>query len=102
MGFVRVNDLNMHYEIQGSGPKLLFIHGISADLKHPVSIFNTAVPQHFTVLAFDPRGLGESDVPNGPYTMADMADDAAGLAAALGWSRYHASGHGCPPTACPL
>jgi len=92
MGFVKVNDLNLHYKIRGSGPRLLFIHGIGADLRHPISIFNTAVPEHFTVLAFDPRGLGESDVPNGPYTMADMADDAVGLAAALGWSRYHVLG----------
>jgi len=92
MGFIKVNNINLHYEIQGAGPRLLFIHGIGADLKHPISIFNTAVPEYFTVLAFDPRGLGESDVPTGPYNMADLADDAAGLAAALGWPRYHVLG----------
>lgn len=92
MGYIKINDIDLHYAIRGSGPRLLFIHGIGADLKHPISIYNTAVPDHFTVLAFDPRGLGESGVPEGPYTMAELADDAAGLAAALGWTRYHVLG----------
>ncbi len=92
MGFVKVNDINIHYEIQGTGPRLLFIHGIGADLKNPISIFNSPLPQHFTVLAFDPRGLGESDSPIESCSIADMADDAAGLAAALGWDKYHVFG----------
>jgi len=92
MPFTKVNGINLHYEIQGTGPRVLFIHGIGADLKHPMGIFNTAVPQHFTVLAFDPRGIGESDSPVGPYTTADLADDAAGLAAAVGWDHYHVLG----------
>ncbi|MDD4170474.1 MAG: alpha/beta hydrolase [Desulfotomaculaceae bacterium] len=92
MGFAKVNDLNLHYELRGAGPQVLFIHGIGADLKNPISIFNTPLPRHFTVLAFDPRGLGESDGTAEPFTIADMADDAAGLAAALGWERYHVLG----------
>lgn len=92
MGFAKVNDINIHYEINGSGPKVLFIHGIRADLKDPISAFNTALPQHFTVLAFDPRGLGKSDSPLQPCSIADMADDAAGLAAAVGWDKYHVLG----------
>ncbi|MCR6545690.1 alpha/beta fold hydrolase [Dehalobacterium formicoaceticum] len=35
----------------------------------------TPVPDHFTVLAFDPRELGESDSTLEPCTMAVMADD---------------------------
>lgn len=92
MPFAKVNNININYEIRGTGPRVLFIHGIGADLKNPISIFNTAVPEHFTVLAFDPRGLGESDSPDEPITIADMADDAAGLAAAVGWDHYHVIG----------
>lgn len=92
MGFVKVNNINLHYEIRGAGPRVLFIHGIGADLKNPAGIFNTPLPQHFTVLAFDPRGLGESDSPTEPCSIADMADDAAGLASALGWEKYHVFG----------
>lgn len=92
MPSAKVNGLNLNYEIRGTGPCVLFIHGIGADLKHPLGIFNTAVPQHFTVLAYDPRGIGESDSPAGPYTIADLADDAAELAAVVGWDRYHVLG----------
>lgn len=92
MPFANVNGINIHYEIGGAGPRLLFIHGFGADMKNPIGIFNTPVPQHFTVLAFDPRGLGESDSPAEPCSMADLADDAAGLAAAVGWDRYHVFG----------
>ena len=31
------------------------------------------------VLSFDHRGLGESDAPVGPYTMAELASDALGV-----------------------
>lgn len=92
MPFAKVNDINIHYEIRGSGPKVLFIHGMGADLKNPIGIFNSPLPEHFTVLAFDPRGLGESDSPTIPCSIADMADDAAGLASAVGWDHYHIFG----------
>lgn len=88
MPFATVNGIKLNYEIQGTGPRVLFIHGIGADLKHPISVFNTAMPKYFTVLAFDPRGLGESDKPETSCTMADLADDAAGLASELGWDSY--------------
>lgn len=92
MPFTKVNGINLHYEIRGTGPRFLFIHGIGADLKHPIGIFNSPVPQYFTVLAFDPRGLGESDSPAVPCSIADLAGDAAGLAKAVGWDRYHVFG----------
>ncbi len=92
MGFAKVNDINIHYQVQGTGPNVLFIHGIRADLTNPISAFKTALPKHFTVLAFDPRGLGESDSPLQSCSIADMADDAAGLAVALGWDKYHVLG----------
>ncbi len=92
MAFAKINDINLHYEICGTGPRVLFIHGIGADLKNPLGIFNSPFAQYFTVLAFDPRGLGESDSPTIPCTIADMADDAAGLAASVGWDKYYLFG----------
>lgn len=92
MTLIKVNDLMINYKISGEGPKLLFIHGIGADLNNPISIFKTIMPRHFTVLAFDPRGIGESDKPETEFSIADMADDAAGLAKALGWDNYHLLG----------
>jgi 3-oxoadipate enol-lactonase len=92
MSLTKVNEIMINYEIRGAGPRLLFIHGIGADLKNPISIFNTKIVDHFTVMAFDPRGLGESSKPDQPFFMADMAEDAAGLAEALGWEKYNVIG----------
>lgn len=92
MPFAKVNGISIHYEIRGSGPRVLFIHGIGADLKNSMSAFNSPLAEHFTILAYDPRGLGESGSPAQPFSIADLADDAAGLAAAVGWDRYHVFG----------
>jgi len=92
MPFAKINGIDIHYETVGTGPNVLFIHGIGADMKNPMGILNSPLPDHFTVLAFDPRGLGESGDPEGPYTMADLADDAAALAAVVGWDSCHVFG----------
>ncbi|MBW1784561.1 MAG: alpha/beta fold hydrolase [Deltaproteobacteria bacterium] len=41
--------------------------------------------RQFEILAFDQRGLGQTDRPDGPYTMADYARDAHGLLHAVDW-----------------
>lgn len=92
MPSANINGRNLHYEIFGDGPRLLFIHGIGADLTHPMGAANSPLPAHFTVLAFDPRGIGESDAEDEPYGMADLAGDAAALAQAAGWDSYYVFG----------
>jgi pimeloyl-ACP methyl ester carboxylesterase len=46
----------------------------------------------FRGIVFDNRGTGRTDVPPGPYTTAQMADDAASLLRALGIPRTHVLG----------
>ena len=79
------NGIDLYYEQAGAGPRLLFISGTGADLRHSPRL--TGAPQFaaFALLEYDQRGLGQSAVPAGPYTMADYADDAAGLLDAVGW-----------------
>jgi len=82
-----VNAVDLYYEIAGSGPRLLFISGTGSDLRNRPNVFDSPLARHFEILAYDQRGLGQSAVPRGPYTMADYADDAAALLAALDWQR---------------
>ncbi len=87
MPFTTVRDLRMHYEIRGSGPRLLFISGTGGDLRRSPNAFDWPLTRHFELLAYDQRGLGQTDRPDIPYTMADYAADADALLQAVGWDR---------------
>lgn len=85
MPFVSVRDIRIHYEIRGQGPRLLFISGTNADLRRSPNIFDYPLLRHFEILAYDQRGLGQTDRPDLPYTMADYTSDAYELLEAVGW-----------------
>lgn len=84
---IQVNDIEIYYEIQGIGPKLLFISGTGGDLRNKPNVFAGPLKDHFTVLAYDQRGLGRTGKPDRPYSMEDYAHDAAGLIEALEWGK---------------
>ena len=46
----------------------------------------------FLVVIFDNRGFGASDIPPGPYTVADLAGDAVSVLDAAGLERAHVVG----------
>lgn len=71
---------------------LVFLHyfGGSSRTWGPVM---DVLASRFRCLAPDARGWGDSDTPPSGYTVADMADDVAGLVAALGLTRYTLVGH---------
>lgn len=86
MPFVLVRDLQMYYEIRGAGSRVLFINGTGGDLRRSPNAFDFPLAQHFEVLAYDQRGLGQTSKPDVPYTMGDYADDAHALLDAVGWN----------------
>jgi 3-oxoadipate enol-lactonase len=92
MPFARVRDLDIYYEIHGSGPRVLTISGTGGDLRHNPLRGQGLLEQNFHVLMYDQRGLGQTTKPDEPYTMAGYADDAAGLMDVLGWDRAHVVG----------
>lgn len=72
-------------DVQGDGPAILFIHGFPLDRtmwRHMIATLTG-----WRRVAPDLRGLGLSDVPTGAATMADYADDIAGLLHALDLER---------------
>ena len=79
---MRANGIELYYEEQGSGPPLLLVPGLGADTRLFGGV-TAALAATCRVIVFDPRGGGRSDAPPGPYSIEQMADDAAGLLDAL-------------------
>lgn len=86
-----LNGIDVYYERDGSGPRLLFLNGSGATLATSAPLLATLRP-HFDLLAHDQRGLGRTSIPDGPYSMADYAADAAALAESVGWDTYRVVG----------
>ena len=79
---IKANGIEINYEIQGAGAPLALISGLG----YPAWQWHRLAPllaQHFTVITFDNRGVGQTDKPVGPYTASLLADDLAGLLEAL-------------------
>ena len=67
---------DLHVEEHGSGPTLLLHQGLgqgSWAWRYQVPVF----AERFRVIVFDTRGTGRSAVPDEPYGIDDLADDAA-------------------------
>jgi 3-oxoadipate enol-lactonase len=79
-----VNGAELYWEQRGSGPRLLFCNGSGLTL-HDVRPLLDPLTASFDLLAWDYRGFGRSAPVTRPYTMADVAADAAGLLEAVGW-----------------
>jgi 3-oxoadipate enol-lactonase len=79
-------DVRIAYETRGSGEPLLLMHGLGygrwgwEPLLEPLA-------DDFRVLFYDNRGIGESDVPPGPYTARQLAEDAVAVLDAAGVER---------------
>jgi 3-oxoadipate enol-lactonase len=83
MPTVKVNNINIYYEIHGEGEPLVLTGGLSIDITALESVIGT-LAQNYRVIAFDNRGAGRTDKPDIPYSIAMMADDTVGLLKAIG------------------
>jgi 3-oxoadipate enol-lactonase len=91
MPTIHGNGIDIYYEQRGSGPRLLYFQGSGQTLaKSGMMVDGWA--KEFDVVAFDQRGLGQTEIPPGPYEMADYAADAAALLDAIGWESCRAVG----------
>jgi pimeloyl-ACP methyl ester carboxylesterase len=85
MSLADVGGHKIYYESRGEGsPPLLLIMGLGGSCRGWLPLQVPEFSQSRRTLIFDNRGVGESEDPGGPFTTADLADDAAGLLEALG------------------
>lgn len=93
MPFLNVDGLSIYHELHGDpdGHPILVISGTGGDLRLSFPD-RSPLNKAGRTCHYDQRGLGQTDKPEGPYTMAQYADDAAGLIDALGWSSCHVVG----------
>ena len=79
-----LNGIDVYFERRGDGPPVLFLNGSGATLASS-GILLDVFAARCDVLAHDQRGLGRTEIPHGPYTMADYAADAVALLDHVGW-----------------
>ena len=88
----RIDDIEIYYEIHGSGPPVLLVAGLGGEgaYWHPQI---APLSQHFQVIVHDHRGTGQSTASNAKVSVERMAKDLVGLMDALNIERAHLIGH---------
>jgi pimeloyl-ACP methyl ester carboxylesterase len=91
---VNVNGVDLHYQQAGSGPDVVLLHAVTANMAvWLVSNLVDTLAREYRVTAYDLRGHGLSAAPPTGYTSADMTDDFRGLYDALGLGPAYLVGH---------
>lgn len=86
-----VNDVGIHFATSGSGPLVVLLHGVPKTMFFWRHVIPLLTP-HFTVLAADIRGFGESERPTSGYDTATMAEDIVQLLNKLGHRAFRLVG----------
>lgn len=91
MPSIKANDINLYYEIYGKGEPLVLVSGFT---QNHLSWRNFIAPlsEHFQVIVFDNRGCGQTDTPDGGYTIKMFAEDIIGLLNGLDIQSAHFMG----------
>jgi pimeloyl-ACP methyl ester carboxylesterase len=91
MPFAENQGIRIYWDEQGTGAPILLIMGLG----YPSTMWHRTRPvlsPSYRTIAFDNRGVGRSDVPPGPYSIAGMASDAAAVLDASGVRTSHVFG----------
>ena len=91
MPFIKNQGARIYWDERSVGEPILLIMGLG----YPSDMWWRTRPvldSKYRTIAFDNRGVGRSDVPPGPYPMAQMASDAVAVLDAAGVERAHVFG----------
>jgi len=91
MAYAENDGVKIYWEEQGEGDPLLLIMGLGYTLEMWYRIA-PVLAEHYRVITFDNRGVGRTDVPEGPYPIPTMAGDAMAVLDAAGIDRAHVLG----------
>ncbi|SDD67871.1 alpha/beta fold hydrolase [Actinokineospora iranica] len=92
MPIAELGDRNLHYVRRGHGAPLLLIQGMAAHHLIWGEPFLSLLQRDFDIVAFNHRGIGDSDRVDDPFTVAELAEDAAAVITAVGWDDAHVLG----------
>ena len=84
-------DVRLAYDVHGDGEPLVFVHGLGYD-RFGWGPMPELLAHDFRVVVLDNRGVGDSDVPDGPYAVAQMADDVVAVLDAAAIESAHVFG----------
>jgi pimeloyl-ACP methyl ester carboxylesterase len=92
MPHVSVGDIQMYYEVHGSGEPLVMIAGLGGDHSGFKELQLPAFEDRYRCVLLDNRGVGQTDKPETPYTTAQLAADVVGLLDVLEIEAAHIAG----------
>jgi pimeloyl-ACP methyl ester carboxylesterase len=93
-GFAPVGDVQLYYEVHGSGEPILFVHGGGGSIAGSwPSDYVTDLSRDFRVILADSRGHGRTADGTGPLTYGRLTFDLVRLLDHLGIDRAHVVGH---------
>ncbi|RYJ00083.1 MAG: alpha/beta fold hydrolase, partial [Actinomycetales bacterium] len=90
--YVVVHGYRRAFRKVGTGPALLLIHGMACDSSTWDDVIGP-LSEHFTVIAPDLLGHGDSDKPNGDYSIGGYANGMRDLLTVLGIDKVTIVGH---------
>ena len=90
---VHVGDIDIAYKMLGKGDPILLFNGASDGMDPWDPSFPRSLSSNHTVIVFDSRGLGNTTMGSKPYSMQQLANDAAGLLDALKISKADVLGY---------
>lgn len=91
MAEAEYNGVRLYYEVHGEGTPVILIMGLGGSGRAWGLQLPEFARHHRTILP-DNRGVGHSDMPGGPYTMADFAGDLEAVMNAAGVESAHLVG----------
>ena len=92
MALAKAGEIELSYDRAGDGPPLLLIMGMSGTKHHWGDSLLERLRHDFDTIVYDHRDAGDSTRTGRPFTIADLAEDVAGLLAALDIDSAHVMG----------